>query len=1161
MKVLIKSHVICTLTVCFFLVNVLMCSFAQGKSAIKKITIAVQNVPLDKVLHQIEDQTNLRFQLNASVVGLKEVVTYKWSNVELDVVLTDIFNARGCTWKIERGIIYVHRHIQQEGDGAKFNKLNDTTTSRLTLKVLDANGNPIPSATIVVKGTTTGAVTDMQGIATMQSVPDNSVIVVSSIGFQRVELPRNAESVLEVRLVAKANQIDEIAVFSNGFQNIPQERATGSFEKISNRVLNEQVSTNIIDRLKNVSTALLFDKRFANKFIVRGFSTIESDISPLIVVDKFPYAGDINSINPNDIESITVLKDAAATSIWGARAGNGVIVITTKKGQYNQPLKVSFNTTLSTTGKPDLYYAPQIASSALVAVQRQLFDNGYYSGAERNPGKPALPQAVEILIKQRDGSITAEQSEAQLALLDNHDVRDDYLKYVYSTALTQQYSLGVSGGNANSNYVFSGGYVNDLSSVKARAQRITVNSIYGFKVLPNLDINAGINYAYNDAKSGSSGYSMNEFAAYTRLADNKGEPLAVPYLYSMSYVDTVGRGILRDWHYYPLTDWKHVKQTSDGTNLTLQGEIRYKFLKMFNASVNYQYLKGQSDSYILSDTSSFYARNLMNLFTNVDESGNVTNNVPIGGVYQTSTGSIVSHNGRAQLGFDNRWDKHMISAIVGMEISQAKSEGGGYFLYGYNLDPYKSTQVSNNIYYPTYITGAQQTIPGGVTQSPYTLNRFVSYYGNASYSYNDKYVVSVSGRRDASNLFGVKTNDRWKPLWSVGGSWDISKEGFFNVPILPLLRLRATYGVSGNINNKQYAQTVIQYGSSFLNLTPLPFASITALGNPQLRWESSAMLNVGVDFAFFKHAVTGALEYYRKKGTDLIGTVPVELATGVSGGNMVKNYASMKGHGVDLRINTLNIDGEFKWQTRFLFSTTASKVTDYYLANVNNSVYVGSGTTAPIVGSPLYQVGAYKWVGLDPQTGDPVGIVNGKPSKDYNAILQDTSLSDLVFKKSAFPSIFGSLSNSFYWHGISLEFNISYKLSYYFLRPSIDYSALFATAAGHSDYSKRWQKPGDEKITNVPSMIYPNPFGRDQFYKYSATLLEKGGLFRFEYVNVGYDLLSTAKRKGKLKSLNLGVNISNLGLIWHANKASIDPEYGASVPPPRAYSFSINASF
>lgn len=321
------------------------------------------------------------------------------------------------------------------------------------------------------------------------------------------------------------------------------------------------------------------------------------------------------------------------------------------------------------------------------------------------------------------------------------------------------------------------------------------------------------------------------------------------------------------------------------------------------------------------------------------------------------------------------------------------------------------------------------------------------------------------------------------------------------------------------------------------------------------------MLNVAIDFALKENVVTGSLEYYRKKGTDLIGSIPVELATGVVGGVIAKNYASMKGNGYDVKINTMNINRQFKWQTRFLFSTTENKVTKYYVSKVNNSVYVGNGTTAPIVGSPLRQVGAYRWDGLDPETGDPIGIVDGKPTKDYKSILRDTSLSDLVFKKSAYPAIFGSISNSFSWKGITLDFNISYKLSYYFLRPSINYSSLYATGFGHSDYNKRWQNPGDEKITNVPSMIYPSPASRDQFYQSSAALLEKGGLVRFEYLNLSYDVLNAIKKKGKINFLNVGLNVSNIGLIWRANKAGVDPDYGTNVPPPKMYSLNINASF
>ena len=650
---------------------------------------------------------------------------------------------------------------------------------------------------------------------------------------------------------------------------------------------------------------------------------------------------------------------------------------------------------------------------------------------------------------------------------------------------------------------------------------------------------------------------------YLRLADNNGNPLAVTKGFNDDYIDTAGGGKLLNWKYYPLEDYKHNRGITTLDEMIAHAAISYQLAKPLAFSLQYQFQQQRTSGQYYSDTASYNARNLINLFSQLDPATGVVNYmIPKGGILQRTNATEKSQNIRGQFSFAKRWGAHAVTAIAGAEIRDVPAYGDGSIFYGYSKNPLSYANIDFANYYPTFVTGGYQLIPGGTSLTA-ADNRFVSLYGNASYNLLDKYTLSASARKDGSNILGVTTNDKWKPLWSAGIGWDVSKEAFYHLSWLPYLKLRASYGYSGNVDLSRSALPVAGYGNDFI--TGLPDASISTLNNPGLKWEQTGQLNLGADFHSKNNRLSGSVDYYHKKGTNLYGQTPYDYTTWGMQNTIVKNVADMKGKGVDVAVNTKNMDGVFKWYTTLLYNYNTSKTTAYYDdASRNLTSLFGSGRTiSPVIGKPLYAIAAYKWAGLDNQ-GNPQGYLNKQVSTDYSAIYNEAFNNGLTEGNASYigpgiPVSFGSLINTFAWKGLELSINISYKFGYYFIKPSISYSGLVSQGSGNKEYASRWQKPGDELITNVPSFAYPVNSARDQFYEESEINVIRGDHIRLQYINISY--LADHNGKMPFSRLRVFLNMAGGGILWRANKYHIDPDYPGSLPLPASFSLGVTANF
>ena len=1005
-------------------------------------------------------------------------------------------------------------------------------------------------------------------------LPDT--LVISSVGYKELVIPvRHVDNTMVLFLKEDTRELDAVTI-NTGYQKLKPNEVNGSYVVIDNKMLNQQTGTTILDRLNGVTSSLLFNVGKDNYnnpqnttgISIRGLSTINGPLDPLVVVDNFIYDGNINNINPNDVESVTVLKDAAAASIWGARAGNGVIVITTKKGKFNQPLKVDFNTDVIFMNKPNLFYSPQISSSDYINLESFLFGKGYYNSKINNKSYPALSPAVEVFLARKNGSITATDSASQIDALKQIDDRNVFTKYFYREGFTQQYSLNLSGGSNNMNWLIAGNYDNSISNLRADNHKINLRMENTYRPLKNLVVNAGLYYTSTYSKTGEPNYnstiSINtQQVPYLPIAGPGGSPIFTTHYNRIGYIDTAGGGLLLNWQYDPMEDWKHYYTQTTTEDLLANIGLKYIILKGLNIDVRYQYERQRVTSATMADTASFYTRNLINLYSQVNKgAGTINRIVPVGDIYRPSEQILFTKNFRAQMNFDHQWSNiHRVSAIAGMEVKETGSNSSGTTYYGYSPDPLNYVPVNVTATYPNYITGSPMQLSANA-QPIETDYRFVSFFSNASYTYKDKYTLSGSIRRDGSNLFGASANDKWRPLWSAGLGWNISKEKFYFLGWLPYLKLSATYGVSGNVDLTKTALPV--GGSGIDRITGLPFVRINTLNNPDLSWEKSYQTNIKLDFKTAKNILSGTLEYYHKKGTNLYGAVPFDYTDGGYVPTITANAADMAGNGVDITLHSNNVQGKFTWATDYMLSWVKEKTTRYYSFEPHPEYdLLGAGNTIlGVQGMPLYAIVAYKWGGLD-SAGNPQGYINGQKSVNYAAINTNAYNTgfpggSMFYIGPATPTVYGSVLNSFSWKRLSLSFNITYKFGYYFMKPGISYSSLFQFGNDNGEYANRWQKPGDELHTQVPSMVYPANSSRDAFYGGASVNARKADNIRLQFINLSY---SIALPKTSFKNIEIYANAANLGILWRANKDHIDPDYVGTIPVPKTYTVGIRANF
>lgn len=1148
------SHSLMAKTLLYSLHLLLACFLfarSHAQNIHKKITLSFNNIPLTEAFTQIRTESDVYMTFSPDLFA-----NYKTGQVprsEKTVSEWIAFLLKGLPFRYQ----YIAGNVIISPTPTETIK-KDTIYYAVSGHLTDTAGTPIEGASITIADNRGGYITDSNGYFYLRRVLPGKNLLVNAIGYLPYRTTIHTNATLQIKLRPSAiKSLDTIAV-STGYQQIARDRATGSFAFMSQQQFNRNVLPNILDRLEGMMSSLQFIKNIpvasaANESVlsIRGRSTINSNPQPLVIIDNFPYEGNLDNLNPNDIESVTLLKDAAAASIWGAFSGNGVIVFTTKKGKYNQKPKISLITNYTLEAKPNLNYSPALSSADYIEVESFLFRNNYY---DITTPYAFLSPAVEIMAQTRNGQISSLDSAKAMQRLTANNTRTDLNRYFYRHGFNQQYNLNLSGGTTTNNYYLSANFNKNLQSrVRNSIDRYTLFAANTFRTRnKKLDIYTGISLSQSNIRNNNDGGPQQW--PYLQLTDANGKSNAIPQGYRQSYTDTAGGGFLLDWSLRPLDELRNSNYVTGVKEARLLINTRYYITPRLHISAQYQYNTGKNLGEDYYSLQTYETRNLINSYSQLDRNtGIVTRAIPLGGIMQASGEDHHSHNLRAMISWVYTFHHlHEVSTITGYDIRLIDINKSLYRKYGYDYNQRTEVPVNYIIRYPTYVTGMPLAIPQLYYQQT-LANNYLSWYINSSYQYNNRYFATVSIRRDESNLFGANINDKGIPLWSAGTGWNINREKFYPWRSwMPLLKLRASIGYTGNVNTSLSAFTT----TSRLTTTNRFGATISSFINPankNLGWEKVQILNIGIDFSFLDKSITGSLELYRKNGSDLIGPTQADPTTGVS--SYTGNFARTSTKGIDLSVTIAPPGKTITWSATLLMSYNKDKVTLYrkkQLAIVN---YLNRSILNPIEDKPLYSLYSVTNFGLNNQ-GDPIGQLDGHPSTDYSTILESQNTANLKFHGSLNPVTFGSLVNTISWKQFTLSALLLYKGGFFFRKPGINYSTIQqGFSPGHPEYKNRWRKAGDELFTNVPSIIYPFSTSRDEVYNSSNLLVAKGDHIRLQDIKLSYAM---PKRK-----MQLYLYINNIGIIWRANNAGIDPDYVPEgslnniYPAPRSYTAGI----
>ncbi len=1172
---------------CTIILLLAACLQVSANGHAQTISVKFRELSFEKALKEVARKSGYQVFYQQAQIKQAKPVSISKENTDVREILNELFKEQPLKYEIANKTIVVSVKEEKKQPESIHQGLSPELTAlppppmNISGRVTDSTGQPLENVSVFIRGTSKGTRTDAEGFFSLKDVPEGAVIEASLIGYQVLTVnvgTRTAFNNLVMKL--KPGEISNVVVKgSTGYQVISKDHP-GSFDVINNELLNRSVTTNILDRIRDLTPGVSFDNP-NDGLLIRGRNSIFSNVSPLIVLDNFPYDGDINSINPNDIESVTILKDAASAAQWGARAGNGVIVITTKKGKTPKP-QVSFNSNITIQNKPDFSSLPIISSADAIDVEKYLFDQGFYNAAITNVfNKTPLSPVQEILLRKRNGFITAAEADALIEPMKTIDFRDDLKNYFYQKAVNRQLAVSVSGNTPVHNYFMSAGWDHSVAGLVGNSNdRVTLLSKNIFKVNSKMSVGADVNYAQGISMSGGNpGLSINSGAGkslypYADLVSDNGQALSIVKNFNNSYIDSAGGGNILDWKYRPFDEINASNNKLTNNEFRIKADLIYKLNSFITLDVMYQFHTRNLTSTNEATINAYSTRNNINTFYQPNAINDILKfPIPKGSILGLVNSYSISHQGRANLRFNKSFgSNHFVQAFAGFEIKNLATTGNNYTVYGYNragslVNPNMDFVTSYITYPRLYTTSPVQSTISNTQAVSETLDRFLSYYFNALYSFKNKYNFSSSFRYDAANLFGVKANQQGVPLWSVGAGWQLSKENFYKSRFLPVLTLRATYGYNGNYSR---ATTALTTATSSVNQLGALQSTIQNPPNSNLRWEQVRMFNVGLDFEFKNRRVYGSFEMYRKSIKDLMGTGPIDPTTGAyNSGTAVPtffgNLASMKGNGYELSVSALLLKRKLKWETTFVFSYAQTEVTEYLQPPPTTApAFIGlSNSITPIVGQPLYTMYGYAFAGLDPLTGDPLGYMGKEVSKDYNSIINNTKIKDLIYFGVIQPPYFGAFRNTLSFGDMQLSLNMAYRFGHYFRRNSINYTGLFNSWTGHSDFAKRWKKAGDEMITNVPSMIYPTNLARDlSFYGNSAVLVERGDYISFEDINFSYNLTKRTLKKLPIENIRFYSYISNLNLLlWKANKAGIDPRLNGSLQQGVSYALGLTINF
>nr|WP_162988872.1 SusC/RagA family TonB-linked outer membrane protein [Pedobacter schmidteae] len=1144
----------------------------------QRVTLAEKNTPLRIIFNKIKQQTGYNILFEDGALAGKKAKNIQLKNVTLADAMERILENQGLDYNISDQIVVIKAKEPSFLDGliARFQRID------VRGRILDQQKNPMVGATVKVKGTNQSVVTDERGQFHLRNVDEKAVLVIAYIGYTTQEI--NASNNLgDIVMLLSDNKLEEVNVMvSTGYQSLPKERATGAFGSVSRATLDHRPVSNLSSALQGLVAGMQAREKEDGSvdFLIRGNSSLYAEARPLVVVDGFPVsASNFSDINPNDIESITVLKDAAAASIWGARSANGVIVVVTKKLKGASKLSVEGSAFSRIAGKPDLNQLLTTANSAdHVAYERKAFENKWEFNALTNSFfdifKP-LTLAQELMYGNKYGKVSTADMNAGLDRLSTIDNRQQIKDLLLQKAILNQYNVNIQTGTERAKTYASVMYEkNKTGYIKSGYDRFNLNFNNDFKLTRYLNFNLSANLQYRKQEtSGASVAELQELSPYEVLLNADGS-------YGVN-LKTYNRDILSqmplnkfnysDVSYNLLREVKGRSRKNDVLSSRVQAGLNLTILKGLTFDTRFQYERSRTNYEEIYDESTFYVRDLSTMMTDYNYNTKVVvkSYIPKGGILKGKAVDLESYLVRNQLNYDKLIaQKHQISAIAGMEISKyTTSSRTNPYVYGYAPDklqattpPYGYGSAADPIL--DFTGGAFYTaIPGGDTIFDWLRNKYVSFYGNASYTYDNKYTLSGSIRSDASNFITDDPKLRWSPLWSVGAKWNVMNEDFMpKNGLFDRLELRLTYGKNGNVEGSTSTKALLSVGTSPSATTGTIVATVADNGNPSLRWEKTTSTNLGIDFALLGHKLFGSIDLYNKKGKDITGNIALPAVTGTTLQKF--NNAEITNRGIEL---TLGTNATIP-NTKIGYSTSFN-----YAYNYNNVDKLYKPTYLPyqllgnvfVQGRPVNPVYTYTYMGM--KDGVPQAAGPNSSLQSFNDLAfynSGNGLQFLNYEGTGTPPHTLGWTNNIRVQNFNLTAIFIGKMGGVYRNPGFNYAT---TVGSQKNQVNRFVSDVLAGNPDMPGFAKPNETQLYLWDRYSPvlnTLIESSSYIECKELTLEYNLPRKIAEQIKVNNVKFFAQTRDVGLIWQANSKGYNPDWlPGTNRPAQTYTFGINLQF
>jgi TonB-linked SusC/RagA family outer membrane protein len=1196
-----KTLLVMKLTTLFMLVATF---HVAASSSAQTVTYAGQSIPLQKMFSIIEKQTGYVFFYEKADLKDTKPVSVAFKKTPLLTTLQIVTADQPLEFEVQGHTIFIYKKKSPEKPAdapPMIDTLGTAEPGEVRGIVLDESGRPVPGVTIYARKARLLEVSDEKGVFAFIKVEPGDTLVFTSVNYEKKEVAAIAGSLMQVLLKSKVTKLQEVTVYNTGYQVLSKERATGSFSKPDMEVFKKRTgSQDIITRLEGQIPGMVIttgnNAGSANingngvvtqKSTIRGVATVSPGMTayPLYVLNGV-IVPDFSSVNPDDIADITVLKDAAAAAIYGARATNGVIVANTRSGARMQRIAINYAGYFNYQGKPDFNMVPVLNSRQYIQTARELFDPVAYPYA--NQTYNYTPPHQKILYDAYNGVITGAEADRKLDSLAAINNISQIRSLWYRPAFTNNHTISASGGGSAYSFYASLGYTQIQSNSPGDH-----NNVYKINLSQNFNAGNAIRFGLNASLINTVTSSKkpiaitNRFLPYQLFKDASGAPVNMPY---MQYYSDSLRQILQSrsgisLDYSPLSDMNYTTNSANLININLTANLSVKLYKGLSFVGTYGYIKTPGTAHTFLDNRGFSQRQTLLSFAVAAPTpgGTPTNYLPTtGGDYQTRNNDQRNYTVRNQLTFEARPanGRDYLSLQAGQEVLQQYGENTSTTLMGY--DPALGTYAL--IDYNVLRHGVFNTVTGygALYNSPFSistsLSRFRSYFGLGSYTYNGKYSLDASIREDHSNLFGSDVSAQNKPAWSIGTKWQIGRENFMQpVKWVNDLALRATYGITGNSPYVGAAtSTDVLYainGSQYYGAIAGDAFTINSVANRKLSWESTHTLNIAIDYSVLNRVISGSIEFYNRATTGLLNTLAVNPLTGYS--SVPGNFGEINNKGLELSLLSNNIDnpGGFKWTTNFNISYNRNKLVSLSKPNLYQNIRNYNVGSTLLEGKPLQAMYAFKFAGLD-NMGDPRIELH---DKTVTKVRDAAKSEDAVYMGTSVPPFSGGLSNTFRFKGVSLGVNMIYRLGGVMRRPvNQKYSGPLAQSAnfrsGNVDVSflDRWKNPGDEAHTNIPSYVsdgYTNYMRREtEYYTLADINVVSQSYLKIRDITLSCELQPRLLRTLRVQGISVFLQATNF-LLWKANKYGIDPEYvevssGSSFIPPfkHSYSMGLNVS-